>query len=150
MRNALRRDAAVLRDGLAGLLDEDLERYIAPTLNQAAEQPDRGAPETERILIRRWRAVRGEDTDQGIDPIRDADGESLWHRRAYIPGESGPVMLRDSPGYRDALAIRLRVMAPHDTLELRELINHLGDKVTLRQEASALSRPWISPDPLGY
>jgi hypothetical protein len=94
-------------------------------------------PQSEGILVAGRDEADPPDADEGVELV--GQRHALCNRavRQRIPGEPGPVVLFDGGGHVRGRAVVLRVVAPHEALQLREFSDHVRDQIGLRKRCGA-------------
>ena len=118
---------------LDGLVDQSAQVECESALDDRPRQPQRIAPQRERILVAGRLQTRGEPAGERVEAF--GDGEDLAQRRErdVVAGEARPVGFVD--GQRDfgRRAGSLGVVTPGDALQFREFVDHARLQVVLRQ-----------------
>jgi hypothetical protein len=91
------------------------------------------AAQRERVGGASRRQIQAEKAGQGVQSIRQADRDAGGAPRQRVAAAAGQVVLGEAHGHRAILALRPRVLAPHDALQLRELADHPRREVALAQ-----------------
>ncbi len=134
---------------IGGKGDQIAQVQIQLALNQNAQHTQGGAAQGEGVLGAGGLLADGENTHQGIDTI--GQGEDLAHLpgRQTVTGLARHVLLIQGIGHGLGIALGEGVVAAHDALQFGELVDHLGDQVTLGHGGGAGHLVAVGTDLLG-
>ena len=135
---------------LVGPGEQCLQVQLEPALDDRPRQPQRGAPQRERILVAGRLQPRGEAPGQRVQALGDRQHLAQWRRGDGVGGEARAVGLVDRQRDRVGFARLLRVVAAGDALQFRELAHHPRLQVVLRQHRRAPGLRGIGTDQGGH
>ena len=137
-------DCLGVRSGRAvarlGARDSLIQGETAPLLENNLHHPQRRTPQRVGILGAGGDEPDAEAAYDGIEPIRDGHRDPDAGGGQSVAGEPGQIMLLDGLANLGRLAGEAGVFPSHGSLQVGELLDHVGRKVRLAEQGGPLGR----------
>ena len=121
-------------------------------LDQHAHHPQRMAAQCERVLVAGGQVADAEHADQRFELVCQRHNHASGIARQFVPRETRLVVVFNRPRDRVTESVMAGIVAAHDSLQLRELPHHIGQKIGLGQSRRSVRRkrellsPQLLPD----
>ena len=135
-----------LDETVGGQLQQVVEHQRQAVFLQNPQDTNGGTAQAEGVLLACRFLVDAEDADDRVQPLGQRDGNAGPALRQGIAREARQVELLHRLGQLFRLAVPPGLVAPHDALHVRELVDHLGHEVAAAQHACTVRQLAITAD----
>ncbi len=131
---------------LEGDTGEARQRDREALFDEDANHAQCRAPQSEGILVAGRNLADAEEAGEDLDLFGKRNGlrDAIFGKP--VAGETRPIVLLDRGRDVRRLAVVLRVIAPHEALQLGEFTDHVGDEIGLGEHRRAIGLLWIGAD----